>query len=140
MGRISREGSCMKKIDHLGIAVNSLSESLPFYKHALGLNLLSKEEVSEQKVKVAMLECGESHIELLEPISDDSPIAKFITKNGTGIHHIAIKVDNIEEELKRLKDSGIKLINETPKIGAGGHKIAFVHPKSTNGVLLELCE
>jgi len=130
----------MKKIDHLGIAVNSLSESLPFYKHALGLNLLSKEEVSEQKVKVAMLECGESHIELLEPISDDSPIAKFITKNGTGIHHIAIKVDNIEEELKRLKDSGIKLINETPKIGAGGHKIAFVHPKSTNGVLLELCE
>jgi methylmalonyl-CoA/ethylmalonyl-CoA epimerase len=129
-----------KKIDHLGIAVNSLNEALPFYEKALGLNLTNKEKVAEQKVTVAMLECGESHIELLEPTSDESPIAKFMAKKGAGIHHIAIRVENLEEELKKMKEMGIRLIDEKPRIGAGGHKIAFVHPKSTNGVLLELCE
>jgi len=129
-----------KKIDHLGIAVSNLSDSLPFYENALGLKLMSKEEVKDQKVSVAMLECGESHIELLEPTSEESPIARFIEKKGPGIHHIAIKVKDIEGELQRMKEHGVRLIDEKPRIGAGGLKIAFVHPKSTNGVLLELCE
>jgi len=129
-----------KKIDHLGIAVSNLSDSLPFYENALGLKLMSKEEVKDQKVSVAMLECGESHIELLEPTSEESPIARFIEKKGPGIHHIAIKVKDIDVELQRMKEQGVRLIDEKPRIGAGGLKIAFVHPKSTNGVLLELCE
>lgn len=127
------------KIDHLGIAVNDLQESLKFYQDTLGLALKGIEEVSQQKVRVAMLPISESKIELLEPTDPESPIAKFLEKRGPGIHHIALEVDDVEAEYVRMKASGVRFIGE-PSLGAGGSKIIFVHPKSTNGVLLELCE
>ncbi len=128
------------KLDHIAIAVKSINESLAIWQELLGLNLLTTEEVPEQKVKVAILELGETHIELLEPISADSPVAKFIEKRGEGLHHIAIEVEDIKAELKKLKDAGTKLIDETPRTGAMGKKIAFIHPSGTNGVLIELTE
>ncbi len=129
----------IKKIDHVGIAVKSLDEAIKTYK-ALGFEVAEIEEVAEQKVRVAMLPAGESRIELLEATSPDSAIAKFVEKRGEGIHHIAINVENIEEALKKAKEAGLKLIDEEPRIGAGGKKVAFVHPKSTHGVLLEFVE
>jgi methylmalonyl-CoA/ethylmalonyl-CoA epimerase len=128
------------KIDHLGIATKSIAESLKFWQDSLGLENVHTEVVEEQKVRAAMLPIGESRIELLEPTSDDSPIAKFLEKRGAGIHHIAVEVENIEESLAKLKENGAKLIDETPRIGAEGCLIAFVHPQSTNGVLLELTQ
>ncbi len=128
------------KIDHLGIAVKNLEESLKFYHELLGLPLKGIEEVESQKVRVAFLPVGESKFELLEPTDPESPIAKFIDKRGTGVHHVALKVTNLEEEIERLKAAGVRFIGEKPTIGAGGAKIIFAHPKSTNGVLLELCE
>jgi methylmalonyl-CoA/ethylmalonyl-CoA epimerase len=128
------------KIDHLGIATKSIVESLKFWQDSLGLENVHTEIVEEQKVRVAMLPIGESRIELIEPTSDDSPIAKFLEKRGGGIHHIAVEVENIEESLAKLKENGAKLIDETPRIGAEGCLIAFVHPQSTNGVLLELTQ
>jgi methylmalonyl-CoA/ethylmalonyl-CoA epimerase len=128
------------KIDHLGIATKSIAESLKFWQDSLGLENVHTEIVAEQKVRVAMLPIGESRIELIEPTSDDSPIAKFLEKRGGGIHHIAVEVENIEESLAKLKENGAKLIDETPRIGAEGCLIAFVHPQSTNGVLLELTQ
>jgi methylmalonyl-CoA epimerase len=128
------------KIDHLGIATREIKEALKFWQDALGLENVHTEEVAEQKVRVAMLPLGETRIELLEPTSEDSPISKFLEKRGSGIHHIAVEVENIEESLAKLKSQGIRLIDETPKIGAGGCLIAFVHPSSTNGVLLELVQ
>jgi len=130
----------IKKIDHIGIAVNSLEESLSFYEDALGLKVENIEEVPDQKVKVGFLDIGGVHLELLEPSSPDGPVAKFIEKRGEGIHHIAILVDNIEESIELMKDKGVKLIDESPRKGAGGSKMAFVHPKSTHGILLELYE
>jgi len=129
----------IRKIDHVGIAVKNLEDATATYK-ALGFEVEEIEEVEEQKVRVAMLPVGESRIELLEATSDDSAIAKFIAGRGEGIHHIAINVENIEEALKKAKDAGLKLIDEKPRIGAGGKKVAFVHPKSTHGVLLEFVE
>jgi len=128
------------KIDHLGIATKEIAEALKFWQDALGLENVHTEEVAEQKVRVAMLPLGETRIELLEPTSEDSPISKFLEKRGNGIHHIAVEVENIEESLAKLKSQGMRLIDETPKIGAGGCLIAFVHPSSTNGVLLELVQ
>ncbi len=128
------------KIDHLGIATKEIEAALEFWRDALGLESLHTEEVEKQKVRVAMLPIGETNIELLEPTSDDSPISKFLEKRGGGIHHIAIEVENIEEALERMKAEGAKLIDETPKVGAGGCLIAFVHPKSSGGVLLELVQ
>ena len=128
------------KIDHLGIATKEINEALKFWQDALGLENIHTEEVAEQKVLTAMLSIGDTRIELLEPTSDDSPISKFLEKRGAGIHHIAVEVDNIEESLAKLKSQGIRLIDETPKTGAGGCLIAFVHPSSTNGVLLELVQ
>ncbi|HEY0408018.1 MAG TPA: methylmalonyl-CoA epimerase [Pyrinomonadaceae bacterium] len=128
------------KIEHIGIATRGLDEALLFWRDALGLEVVETEEVAEQKVRVAMLPMGESRVELLEPTSDDSPIAKFIAKRGAGIHHIAVRVRDIRESLARLKEQGIRLIDETPRIGAGGCLVAFVHPSSANGVLLELVE
>jgi methylmalonyl-CoA/ethylmalonyl-CoA epimerase len=128
------------KIDHLGIATKSIAESLKFWQDSLGLENVHTEVVEDQKVRVAMLPIGESRIELIEPTSDDSPIAKFLEKRGGGIHHIAVEVENIEESLAKLKENGAKLIDETPRIGAEGCLIAFVHPQSTNGVLLELTQ
>lgn len=127
------------KIDHIGIAVRNLTEAIKTFE-ALGFELEEIEEVKEQKVKVAMLPIGESRIELLEAISDDSAIAKFLASRGEGIHHIAINVENIESALKKAKESGVKLIDEVPRIGAGGKKVAFLHPKSTHGVLMEFVE
>lgn len=128
------------KIEHIGIATRALDEALLFWRDALGLEVSETEEVAEQKVRVAMLPVGESRVELLEPTSDDSPVAKFLEKRGAGIHHIAVRVENIRESLARLKEQGIRLIDETPRIGAGGCLVAFVHPSSANGVLLELVE
>jgi methylmalonyl-CoA/ethylmalonyl-CoA epimerase len=130
----------MMKIEHIGIATRALDEALRFWRDALGLEVSETEEVAEQKVRVAMLPVGESRVELLEPTSDDSPIAKFIAKRGAGIHHIAVRVENIRESIARLKEQGARLIDETPRIGAGGCLVAFVHPSSANGVLLELVE
>ena len=128
------------KIDHLGIATKSIDEALKFWQDSLGLENVHTEIIEEQKVRVAMLPIGESKIELLEPTSEDSPISKFLEKRGGGIHHIAIEVEDIEISLAKMKENGAKLIDETPRIGAEGCLIAFVHPQSTNGVLLELTQ
>ena len=128
------------KINHLGIATKGIDEALKFWSDALGLENVHTEVVEDQKVRVAMLPIGESRIELLEPISDDSPISKFLEKRGGGIHHIAVEVENIEASLAKLKENGMRLIDERPRIGAEGCLVAFVHPSSTNGVLLELVQ
>ncbi|MCT4661164.1 MAG: methylmalonyl-CoA epimerase [Tissierellales bacterium] len=130
----------IKKIDHIGVAVSNLEETLEFYTDVLGLDLAGTEVVEEQKVKVAFLPVGDSEIELLESTEEDGPIARFIEKKGQGIQHIALRVDNIEEAIEEMKAKGIRMIDEKPRYGAGGAKIAFCHPKSTKGVLLELCE
>jgi len=128
------------RLDHVAIAVNSLEETLKFYETSLGLTRLDIEVVEEQGVRVAKLEVGNTHIELLEPLSPDTPVGKFLTQRGPGLHHICIGVEDINERLACLKATGTKLINEEPKIGAGGAQIAFVHPKSTGGVLVELSQ
>ncbi len=127
------------QIEHLGIAVKSLEVSIPVWEKMLGTECYSIEEVTEQKVKTAFFKIGEVKIELLEATADDSPIAKFIEKKGEGVHHIAYKVDNLEESLKEAEEAGIQLIDKTPRKGAEGLNIAFLHPKSTGGVLTELC-
>ncbi len=130
----------LDKIDHLGVAVKSIDQALEFYRDVLGVEPTGMEEVPSQKVKVCFLPVGESNIELLEPTSEDSAIAKHIEKRGEGIAHLAFKVDDIEEALATLKAKGVRLINETPQPGAHGAKIAFIHPKASNGILIELCE
>jgi len=129
-----------KKISHIGIAVTSIDEALPFYTEVLGLEFEGTEVVEEQKVKVAFLAIGESRIELLEPTAPDSPVAKFLEKNGPGIHHLAYQVEGLEERLSALKGHGVRLIDETPRTGAHHTRIAFLHPKASGGVLTELCE
>jgi len=128
------------KIDHLGIAVNSIEEGKKFWTDILGLKFEGSETVAEQKVTTAFFPVGESEVELLESTAPDGPVAKYIEKRGEGIQHIAFRVEKIEEALAELKENGIRLIDEKPRIGAGGAKIAFLHPKSTNGILVELCE
>jgi methylmalonyl-CoA/ethylmalonyl-CoA epimerase len=139
---IDKGGKSMKilKVDHIGIAVKSLDETLKFYQEMLGLELHGTEVVEEQKVKVAFLPVGDTEVELLESTDPEGPIAKFIDKKGEGIQHIAFKVPNIEEAIAELMAKGVKMIDEKPRYGAGGAKIAFCHPKSTNGVLVELSE
>lgn len=129
----------IKKIDHIGIAVESLEEAIPFYERSLGLECKKIEEIPSQKVKVALFGVGEVHIELLEPTAPDSLIQKYLDKKGGGIHHIAYRSNNIEKDLSRAADTGCRVINETPTEGAEGKRIAFLHPKSTGGVLTELC-
>jgi methylmalonyl-CoA epimerase len=128
------------KIDHIGIATRQIDEALALWRDALGLKVDSTEEVTEQGVRVAMLAIGETHIELLEPLSEDSPVGKFLQKRGPGIHHIAIKVTDIRASLAELREKGTRLIDEIPRRGAGGCLVAFVHPSSANGVLLELVQ
>jgi len=128
------------KIDHIGIAVKSLTEAAAIYENALGLKVNAYDQVDEQGVRVAMLNIGESRIELLEPTGPESPIEKFMTKRGEGIHHIAITVDDIEKTLERLKAAGIRLVDNEPRRGAHNTRIAFVHPSSTHGVLVELVQ
>lgn len=127
------------RLDHIGIAVKSIAESLKVYE-AMGLKSVGVEEVAEQKVRVAFLPIGETEIELLESTAPDGPVAKYIEKNGEGIQHLALRVDNLEAALAEMKAKGVRLIDEKPRYGAGGAKIAFVHPRSTGGVLLELSE
>ncbi len=128
------------KIDHLGIAVKSIAEGKKFWTDVLGLEFEGSETVESQKVTTAFFPVGESEVELLESTAPDGPIAKYLEKKGEGIQHIAFRVENIEEALSELKEKGVKLIDEKPRIGAGGAKIAFLHPKATRGVLVELCE
>ncbi len=128
------------KIDHLGIAVTSIDQKKKFWMDALGLELEGTETVEAQKVTTAFLPVGESEVELLESTAPDGPVAKYIEKRGEGIQHVAFRVENIEEALEELKQKGIALIDQTPRKGAGGAKIAFLHPKATAGVLVELCE
>jgi methylmalonyl-CoA epimerase len=130
----------IKKIDHIGVAVENLNEAMRLYRESLGLEIEETEEVKEQRVKVAFIPVGESRIELIESTDPNGLIAKFIERKGEGIHHIALEVDHIEDALQKLKEKGVQLIDEKPRIGAHRMKIAFLHPKSTKGVLLELCE
>ncbi len=129
----------IQKIDHIGIAVRSLAASKPYYEKALGLSSDGEEEVASQKVKTAFFSCGEVHLELLEPTAPDSPIAIFIEKNGEGIHHIAFRTNDIEGQLSQAKDAAVRLVHEVPIEGAGDKLVAFLHPKSTYGVLTEFC-
>lgn len=128
------------KIEHIGIATRSLDEALGFWRDALGLQVTHTEIVEEQGVRVAMLPVGEPRIELLEPTHADSPVARFLEKRGAGIHHVAVRVDDIRAAISRLKESGARLIDESPRVGAGGCLVAFVHPSAAGGVLLELVE
>jgi methylmalonyl-CoA/ethylmalonyl-CoA epimerase len=128
------------KISHLGIAVKSIEDSLKLYTDVFGLELAGTEVVPEQKVKVAFLPVGESRIELLEATEPDSAVAKFIENKGEGIQHIAFQVENVEKAIEAAKELGMRMIDEKPRKGAGGARIAFMHPKSTYGVLIELCE
>jgi len=128
------------RIEHIGIATPRIDEALKFWRDALGLQVVNVEEVAEQGVRVAMLPVGEPRVELLEPTSEASPIAKFLAKRGAGIHHIAVRVDDIRATLRRLQEQGARLIDESPRVGAGGCLVAFVHPSAAGGVLLELVE
>ncbi len=128
------------KIDHIGIATNSIEEGLAVWRDALGLEVDTTEEVAEQGVKVCMLAVGDTHVELLEPLGPDTSVGKFLARRGPGMHHIAIEVKDINASLTELKNKGARLIDETPRVGAGGCLVAFVHPSSINGVLLELVQ
>lgn len=129
----------IQSIDHLGIAVRSIDEAVPLYESALGLRCLGREEVASQRVKTAFFDVGGVHLELLEPTSPESPVAKFLAEKGEGIHHIAFRTDNIEAQLAQASSGGVRLINAKPFEGAAGKLVAFLHPKSTRGVLTELC-
>lgn len=129
----------IKKLNHIGIAVKDLNEAVELYKN-MGFNISHTEEVPDQKVKVAFIELGESRLELLEPTATDSPIARFLEKKGPGIHHMALEVVDIDTKLHELEKAGIRLIDKEARKGSHGLSIAFVHPKATQGVLLELCE
>jgi len=129
----------LKKIDHIGIAVQSINTARRFYEEVLGLVCEKIEVVAAQKVKIAFFAIGETHLELLEPTAPDSPIAGFLNKKGEGIHHVAFATDNIAAQLKKAEKGGCQLINEKPQAGGGGKQVAFLHPKSTHGVLTEFC-
>lgn len=129
-----------KKIDHLGIAVENLDKAISLFRDTLGLEWAGEETVAEQKVRTAFFPVGESSIELLEPTEPDSPIGKFLEKRGPGIHHIALSVTDIIVAIEELKNKGVRMIDEVPRVGAHGAKIAFIHPKSTPGLLIELCQ
>ena len=130
----------IKHIDHIGIAVKSIEQAGKFYTDILGLEIKEVENVADQKVNVAFLPITDSEVELLESTDPDGPVAKYIEKKGTGIQHVAFRVEDIDAALAELKEKGVKLIDQEPRIGAGGARIAFLHPKATGGVLVELCE
>jgi methylmalonyl-CoA/ethylmalonyl-CoA epimerase len=130
----------VKHIDHIGIAVKSIEQAGSVYTDLLGLKIADVENVAEQKVNVAFIPITDSEVELLESTAPDGPVAKYIDSRGEGVQHIAFRVENLEEALEELKTKGIRLIDEKPRKGAGGARIAFIHPKETNGVLIELCE
>ena len=128
------------KLAHIGIAVKSIQEKLKIWRDIFGLKLQMIEDVPEQKIKVAVLEIGDINIELIEPSGEDSTVNKFIEKRGEGLHHLCFEVENIDSVLSEMKKQGIKLIDEVPRKGASGKKIAFIHPKDMGGVLIELCQ
>ncbi|HJP94785.1 MAG TPA: methylmalonyl-CoA epimerase [Pyrinomonadaceae bacterium] len=128
------------KVDHIGIATNSIEEGLGVWRDALGLKVDSTEEITEQGVKLCMLAVGDTHVELLEPLGAETSVGKFLAKRGPGMHHIAIEVADINASLAELRSKGARLIDETPRVGAGGCLVAFIHPSSVNGVLLELVQ
>lgn len=128
------------RISHIGIAVRSLDDHIPFYRDVLGLTPAGTETVPDQKVKIAMFRVGEVQIELLEPTSPDSPIARFLEKKGEGIHHLAYQSDDIDSQIRSFRKSGIQMIDEQPRDGAHGSRIAFIHPGSSGRVLTEICE
>ncbi|MEE9418929.1 MAG: methylmalonyl-CoA epimerase [Desulfatiglandaceae bacterium] len=130
----------VKHIDHIGVAVKSIDQAGKFYTEILGLGIEDVENVAEQKVNVAFIPITDSEVELLESTDPDGPVAKYIDSRGEGVQHIAFRVENIEEALEELKERGVRLIDQAPREGAGGAKIAFIHPKETNGVLVEICE
>ena len=130
----------LKKINHIAIAVNNIDEAAKFYQNVLGLNLTAVEVVTAQKTKVGFFKIGESNIELVQPAEPDSPLAKFLETKGPGIHHICFEVDDVETEVKAFLEKGAALIDQKPRPGAHNTKVAFVHPKSSGGVLIELCE
>ncbi len=130
----------IKRIDHIAIVVPNLEEAARFYEERLGLALTGKEEVPGRKVKVGFIQIGETRIELVEPTSSDSPIAKFLEERGAGLHHICFEVDDIKRELERLNAEGVRLVNTTPQEGAKGSKVGFIHPKGSGGVLIELSQ
>jgi methylmalonyl-CoA/ethylmalonyl-CoA epimerase len=140
MGERTLELKAPNQIEHIGIAVKNLEASVKFYTEILGLTCIGYETVESEQVRVAFIEIGETRLELLEPTSSESAISKFIEKKGEGIHHIALRVEDAAGHLENMKENGIKLIQEQPKQGAHGHLVAFLHPKSTNGVLLEFCQ
>lgn len=127
-------------IEHIGIAVKNLDEAIPFYENVFGLECYAVEEVADQKVKTAFFKVGDTKIELLEPTDEEGPIGKYIEKKGEGIHHMAFAVEGLDEKLKIAEEQGVRLIDKQPRKGAEGLNIAFLHPKSTFGVLTELCE
>ena len=128
------------KLDHIGLATQQLEDGLAIWRDALGLQVDATEEIREQGVRVAMLAIGDTHVELLEPLSEDSPVGKFLSKRGPGIHHVAVAVEDIHASLAEFKSRGARLIDETPRVGARGCLVAFIHPSATNGVLLELVQ
>ncbi len=130
----------IRKIQHIGVAVKSLESAVPFYRDVLGLEFLGTEEVADQKIRAAVFRVGESTIELLESTSPDGPVGKFLEKNGEGIHHLCLQVDDAAAALARAKEKGVRLIDETPRTGVHGMKIGFLHPKSTFGVLTEFAQ
>ncbi|MBN1830858.1 MAG: methylmalonyl-CoA epimerase [Deltaproteobacteria bacterium] len=130
----------VKRIDHIGIAVKGIEQAGKFYTDILGLEIDDIEHVSDQKVNVAFLPVADSEVELLESTDSDGPVAKYLGSRGEGVQHIAFRVEDIEEALRELKEKGVRLIDQAPRKGAGGARIAFIHPKETNGVLVELCE
>ncbi len=129
-----------RKIDHLAIAVRSLADALRVYESVLGLHRTAIEEIADQKTRVALLPLGDSRLELMEPMTNDSPVGRFLTRRGEGLHHLCLQVDDIRAEMARLRSAGVRLIDEAPRRGAGGSLIAFVHPSSTAGVLIELSQ
>jgi methylmalonyl-CoA/ethylmalonyl-CoA epimerase len=128
------------RVDHIGVAVEDIDASLELYERDYGMTLVHREVVAEQGVEAVLLDVGENHIELLAPTGPDTPVGKFIAKKGTGIHHVAYQVDDIEATLAALKESGLKLIDETPRIGIRNSRVAFLHPKSAGGVLTEIVQ
>ncbi|HEX7295562.1 MAG TPA: methylmalonyl-CoA epimerase [Pyrinomonadaceae bacterium] len=128
------------KLDHIGLATRELEDGLALWRDTLGLEVDTTEEIAEQGVRVAMLAIGDTHVELLEPLSPESPVGKFLAKRGPGIHHLAVEVTDIHASLADLKKRGARLIDETPRAGARGCLVAFVHPATTNGILLELVQ
>ncbi|MFJ8262038.1 methylmalonyl-CoA epimerase [Rummeliibacillus sp. NPDC094406] len=130
----------MENVDHIGIAVNDLDERVTYYTNVLGMKLINVEEVESEQVRVAFIDAGNTHIELLEPLTKESAIYKYLEKRGEGIHHIALAVTGIEQEMVKMQAEGARLLSEQPKIGAGGAKVVFIHPKSSYGVLYELVD